>query len=91
MVISALCYVKNGKISDVFFHNDFCNEEINKMYVSIESCDYADYILSMSRPVLTRGEKSYMITQMFDKFKELVHTGKAPYMVTGKDELVVAV
>jgi hypothetical protein len=44
----------------------------------------------MSRPMLTTSERSYMVSQMFDKFKELVKSGNVPYQVTGKDELVVS-
>lgn len=92
MIVSALCYIKDGKLSDVFFHdtNDRC-EDINMMYVSVEDSFQFDYILSMSRPMLTTSERSYMVSQMFNKFKELVKTGNVPYQVTGKDELVVAV
>jgi hypothetical protein len=92
MVISALCYIKDGKISDVSFHNVSDKEvEINKMSVNVEDYPQADYILYMARPVLTHSEQEYMVSQMFDKFKELVFACKLPYQVTGKDNIVVPV
>ena len=63
--------------------------DINMMYISVEDDSQFDYILSMSRPMLTTSERDYMVSQMFNKFKELVKTGNVPYQVTGKDELVV--
>ena len=91
MIVSALCYIKNGKLSEVFFHNVADEDvDINMMYISVEDDSQFDYILSMSRPMLTTSERDYMVSQMFDKFKELVKSGNVPYQVTGKDELVVS-
>ena len=59
------------------------------MYISVGDDSQFDYILSMSRPMLTTSERDYMVSQMFNNFKELAKTGNVPYQVTGKDELVV--